>query len=202
MAEKNVCSLWEVMARADRFHQMRRWEDPIDNFVTKIDRMEEKFSDLALDRIVNSIAKEMDTEKLSNIKKLKIFAQSLPEEADLDDFLSELNRNRGVDFAGGGPEPEIEEDAVGIMSMHSAKGLGFKIVFILGMDRGVMPDLNQDENEQRRLCYVAMTRAKERLFLCHSGARKGPATRGLSFPKPSKFLLEIPKQHRKIVHAR
>lgn len=57
--------------------------------------MEEEFSDLALDKIVNSIAKGMDAEKLSNIKKLKIFAQSLPEEADLDDFLSELQKSRG-----------------------------------------------------------------------------------------------------------
>ena len=201
LAEKNVCSLWEVMATVNEFSQLRRWKASIEKFVAKVDKMEEVFSDLELDKIVKHVAKEMDTDKLSNIKKLEVFAESLSDDSDLDDLVGELNRRRGVDLAGGGPEPETEEDAVAIMSMHSAKGLGYKIVFILGMDRAIMPDPNQDENEQRRLCYVAMTRAKERLFLCHSRWRSGPATRGRRPCLPSKFLLEIPKQHMKVVGA-
>jgi DNA helicase-2/ATP-dependent DNA helicase PcrA len=117
----------------------------------------------------------------------------------MEDLLREINKIRGVDLAGGGPEPETKEEAVAIMSVHSAKGLGYRIVFILGMDLGIMPDPNQDECEQRRLCYVAMTRAKEELFLCHSKMRKGPAARGLSFYKVSKFLIDIPKEHRDVI---
>jgi DNA helicase-2/ATP-dependent DNA helicase PcrA len=114
-------------------------------------------------------------------------------------LLAEISKNRGVDIVGGGPKPETEEDAIAIMSLHSAKGLGYKIVFVLGMDEGIMPDPNQDEFEQRRLCYVAMTRAKNELFLCHSKMRKGPAAMGHSFYNPSRFLSEIPATCRKIV---
>ena len=199
IAEKNRCSLWEVMVSYQKSKELRKWRRPLKEFVSKISDIEDKSSKVKLDQIVQFIAKEMDTDRLSNVKKLKNFAKSLPEDTSLKDFLTELNKNRGVDLAGGGPEADIEGEAVAIMSMHSAKGLGYKIVFILGMDNDILPDMNQDENEQRRLCYVAMTRAKEKLFLCHAKARKGPASRGLSFYKPSKFLRDIPKKHRKII---
>lgn len=201
LAERNKCSLWDVMRNFTRFNTLRRWRTSIKNFVATIDKMEEEITD-ELDIIVNLIARRMKTDQLSSVKKLRDFSKTLPENTDLDDFLTELHRNRGLDLAGGGPEPGTEEDAIAIMSMHSAKGLGFKVVFILGMDYGLMPDPNQDINEQRRLCYVAMTRAKDKLFLCHSKLRKGPASRGHSFYNPSSFLRQIPAKNRKIIQAR
>lgn len=202
LAERNKCSLWDIMKRFKTFHKLRRWQIPIENFVTKVNDLEEKISESELDIIVNLIAKRMKTDKLSPVKKLRNFSKTLQENADLDDFLTELHRNRGLDLAGGGPEPETEEDAIAIMSMHSAKGLGFKVVFILGMDFGLIPNPYQDINEQRRLFYVAMTRAKDQLFLCHSKLRKGPAAKGHSFYKASQFLFQIPAKNKKIIHAR
>lgn len=161
--------------------------------------MEKTFSKLKLYQIVQLIAKKMATDRLSNIEKLTEFAKSLPDDTNLSSFLNELAQKRGLDLAGGGPKPETEEESVAVMSMHSAKGLGYKVVFILGMDNKIMPDLTRDENEQRRLCYVAMTRAKEELFLCHAKVRKGPAARGLSFYRYSKFLSDIPEKHAKLI---
>jgi len=85
------------------------------------------------------------------------------------------------------------------MSMYAAKGLAFKIVFVLGMDEGIMPDPSKDMNEQRRLCYVAMTRARDELFLCPSRQRTGPPVQGFGFLSPSRFLREIPREHAKVI---
>jgi len=200
IAENNNCSLWEVIVNVQRFRELRRWQGPFEKFVAKINKMTDKSSKLKLNEIVQFIAKEMATDRLSNVKKLRDFAKSLPEGTNLNEFLTELNKNRGVDLAGGGPEPETEGEAIAIMSMHSAKGLGYKIVFILGMDEKILPNLNQDEWEQRRLCYVAMTRAKKELFLCHAKMRKGPAAKGWSFYQPSRFLYDIPKEHIKVIN--
>jgi len=79
--------------------------------------------------------------------------------------------------------------------------IGYDVVFLLGMDQGILPNPSQDENEQRRLCYVAMTRARKELFLCHARLRKGPAAQGWSIYVPSRFLREIPKEHREIIRS-
>lgn len=95
-------------------------------------------------------------------------------------------------------EKETDDgDEITIMTLHSAKGLEFPIVFMAGMEEGLLPhaprgagisDANLDE--ERRLCYVGMTRAKERLYLCRSRTRR---RRGVpSAATPSRFLADIP----------
>lgn len=199
IAEKNSCSFWEILVGANRYTELHTWRRCIDRFVTKIEQLNNKSSELTVDEAIHLIAKELKASKLSATDKLKSFAQSLSNDVDLEDFLSEVNKNRGLDLAGGVPEPEEEKDAVTVMSMHSAKGLQYDVVFLLGMDQGIMPDPTQGENEQRRLCYVAMTRAQKELFLCTARLRKGPAVRGMTFYRPSRFLSEIPKDHREII---
>jgi DNA helicase-2/ATP-dependent DNA helicase PcrA len=200
LAEMKRCSLWEIMTNAQKFKELHRWREPLRRFVAKIKDIEEGFSGLVANEIIQSIAKKIDKDKLASVKKLQGFAESLPDNTELKDLLVQINKNRGVDLAGGGPEPDADAEAVTVMSMHSSKGLGYKIVFILGMDEGLLPDASQDEFEQRRLCYVAMTRAKEELFLCHSKMRKGPAARGHSFYKPSSFLTAIPREHEHVIN--
>jgi DNA helicase-2/ATP-dependent DNA helicase PcrA len=200
LAERNEWSLWEVVINYQKFEELRRWRGSLGKFVARFKEMEERFSELRLDQIIQSIAREIGTDRLASIERLQDFAKSLPEESELGDFLAEVNKNRGIDLAGGSPEPETSADAVAIMSMHSSKGLGYKVIFILGMDEGLLPAMDQDECEQRRLCYVAMTRAKEELFLCHSKMRKGPAARGYSFYRPSRFIGDIPKDHYEIIN--
>jgi DNA helicase-2/ATP-dependent DNA helicase PcrA len=92
---------------------------------------------------------------------------------------------------------EADADAVTLITLHAAKGLEFGAVFISGMEEGVFPhsralDDGTQLEEERRLAYVGITRAKERLFLSHAWQRAtwGPGSGGLS--APSRFLLEIP----------
>jgi DNA helicase-2/ATP-dependent DNA helicase PcrA len=199
IAEKHSCSLWEVLINSDKFIEIQRWRRHIKRFTAKIQELENKSSKLKLNETIDLIAKEIGASKKDSVDKLKDFAASLATDTSLKDFLAEVNRNRGLDLAGGVPEPEEEKDAVTIMSMHSAKGLTYDVVFLLGMEQGIFPDPSQNINEQRRLCYVAMTRARKELFLCYSKALKGPLARGLDFYNPSSFLYEIPKKHREVI---
>jgi superfamily I DNA/RNA helicase len=95
-----------------------------------------------------------------------------------------------------GDRDDEAEDAVTLMSLHSSKGLEFPVVFLAGMEEGLLPHardreaLAGDPDEERRLCYVGMTRAKEKLVLSRARARK---RKGAAFATvPSRFLLEIP----------
>jgi DNA helicase-2/ATP-dependent DNA helicase PcrA len=93
---------------------------------------------------------------------------------------------------------EIEDDPGGVtlMTLHSAKGLEFPVVFLTGMEEGVFPhsrSMNEPEEleEERRLCYVGITRAKEQLCLSYALHRR---IQGYALGEPSRFLLEIPEE--------
>jgi len=202
IAEKFSCSFWDSMVNANKHSKLQRWHNHINRFVSIVNELEEKSLDLELDKTLHLIAKEIGATNKRGVSKLEDFAKTLEPDTGLKELLSKVNKNRGLDLAGGTAEPEEEKPAVQIMSMHAAKGLTFDVVFILGMDEDIFPDSHQDLNEQRRLCYVAMTRAKKELFLCCAQARKGPPARGLSFYCPSRFVNDIPKKHKAYVVAR
>lgn len=197
LAEKYSCSLWEIMLNAHEHSKLQRWQDCIESFVSRIQEME-KASDQRVSETIKMIAKEIGASG-SGVDQLNKFAGSLTEEMDLEDFLGAVNRNRGLDLVGGVAEPEDEKEAVTIMSMHSSKGLTYEVAFLLGLEAGIFPDPTQDIDEQRRLCYVAMTRARQELFLCYCKALKGKPARGLKFYNPSSFLHAIPKEHREVI---
>ncbi len=116
------------------------------------------------------------------------FEERVPDGA-LADFLEQ------VALVTEGDEYEEGEPTVTLMTLHTAKGLEFPAVFIVGMEDGVFPhyrsmsDPSQLE-EERRLAYVGITRAKERLYLCHAWSRN--LWGGSSYNPPSRFLGEIP----------
>jgi superfamily I DNA/RNA helicase len=93
---------------------------------------------------------------------------------------------------------DARDDAVTLMTLHSAKGLEFPVVFLAGMEEGLLPHARdrtesaRDLEEERRLCYVGMTRAQERLYLCHARTRRRRGVARVS--APSRFLAEIPLQ--------
>jgi DNA helicase-2/ATP-dependent DNA helicase PcrA len=92
---------------------------------------------------------------------------------------------------------EGEKRAVTLMTLHSAKGLEFPVVFLTGLEDGVFPHMRSlgepDElEEERRLCYVGITRARERLYLCHAWSRM--LFGRTEFYPPSRFLSEIPEE--------
>ena len=115
-----------------------------------------------------------------------------PEARTLDAFLEWAALRTDLD------EAEAVDHAVTLMTLHSAKGLEFPVVFLLGMEDSIFPHANSmfDQGgleEERRLCYVGITRARERLYLVH-------ATRRMLFGQtqynlPSMFISEIPEEH-------
>jgi DNA helicase II / ATP-dependent DNA helicase PcrA len=97
----------------------------------------------------------------------------------------------------GDTQAEEFEDAVQLMTLHSAKGLEFPMVFIAGMEEGLFPhrmsaDRLEGLEEERRLCYVGITRAREKLYLSHAESRRLHGEE--NFTRPSRFLREIPSE--------
>lgn len=113
------------------------------------------------------------------------------ENSDLDAFLALAA------LEAGDTQADDSEDAVQLMTLHSAKGLEFPIVFLVGAEEGLFPHSlsAQDPSrleEERRLCYVGLTRAKQRLYVCHAESRRFRGSE--EYPFPSRFLREIPAE--------
>ena len=133
-------------------------------------------------------------ERMENIQEFIALAgeyESESPEDDLSVFLERASLVADVDSY------EESEDTLTLITLHQAKGLEFPVVFIVGMEEGLLPhsrsmDSNADLEEERRLCYVGITRAKERLFLLRAFQRGmwGRTTPTL----PSRFLEEIPEK--------
>ncbi len=125
-----------------------------------------------------------------NVRELLGVAQSY-QELGLDGFLEEVSLISDIDSA------EFNNNAVTLMTLHAAKGLEFPVVFMVGMEETVFPHsralYDQHEmEEERRLCYVGMTRAKEELYLSYATARL--LYGGMQHNPPSRFLSEIDGQ--------
>ena len=116
-------------------------------------------------------------------------AQRVNGKVDLGLFVERLSLDPPEEEAEGG-------EAVALMTLHSAKGLEFPVVCLVGMEEGLLPhgrDAGADPvgaEEERRLCYVGMTRAREKLYLCHARTRRRRGHSAASLP--SRFLSEIP----------
>ena len=112
-------------------------------------------------------------------------------EASLEAFLDKVSLVTDVDLY------ENKGDRVSLMTLHCAKGLEFPVVFVVGMEEGLLPhyrrgDEIEDLEEERRLCYVGITRAKERLFLSRSEKRSTFGVGRVNLP--SRFLNELPME--------
>ncbi|MDR2214026.1 MAG: DNA helicase II [Pseudomonadales bacterium] len=105
----------------------------------------------------------------------------------------------------GDTQADDYEDAVQLMTLHSAKGLEYPFVIIAGMEEGLFPhkmsaDTLDGLEEERRLCYVGLTRAREKLLLCHAESRRLHGEENLT--RPSRFLKEIPAELRQEVRMK
>jgi DNA helicase-2/ATP-dependent DNA helicase PcrA len=137
---------------------------------------------------------EEDEQRLENIKELRSVAIEFP---NLGQFLENVSLVEQEYMPDHIRDENGKKDAVNMMTLHAAKGLEFKVVFMVGMEEGLFPhsrsmmDKNELE-EERRLCYVGMTRAKEKLFLTYSRKRLffGQKTTNIV----SRFILELPEE--------
>jgi DNA helicase-2/ATP-dependent DNA helicase PcrA len=136
---------------------------------------------------------EDDQKKLENIKELKSVATNFPKP---NDFLENIALVQQEYSAQEKNKKKENRDGVRLMTLHGSKGLEFEVVFLVGFEEGILPHSrsmieDSDIEEERRLCYVGITRAKDYLYISY-------ATRRLFFGKsslnePSRFLSEIPQ---------
>lgn len=114
------------------------------------------------------------------------------ENPSLEGFLEELSLKSSLD------ETSTMTDRINLMTIHNSKGLEFEVVFLVGLEEDLFPHANsrdtaEAQEEERRLCYVGMTRAKEFLYLCDVRQRFLWGTTRLQ--RPSRFLVEIPHEY-------
>jgi DNA helicase-2/ATP-dependent DNA helicase PcrA len=137
-------------------------------------------------------------EKVENLEELVNAARLFDFDQENEENLGELDMFLAhAALESGDSQADDFEDCVQLMTLHSAKGLEFKLVFLAGMEEGLFPSQQSVDDvgrleEERRLCYVGMTRAMQQLYLTYAESRRlyGRET----YPRPSRFLREIPAE--------
>jgi DNA helicase-2/ATP-dependent DNA helicase PcrA len=211
-AQRNNLSFYEALKQADYIPSLGRMASKISPFVSLIEILKSKLSspeysltDL-FDEILEATGYIEDLEsqniddaedRIENIGELKskivAYVENTPEEPTLSGFLEEVALVSDID--------NLNEDnnQVVLMTLHSAKGLEFPYVYLCGMEEGIFPsymsihadDPESEIEEERRLCYVGITRAMKRLALSAASIRM---VRGdTQFNRPSRFINEIPR---------
>lgn len=137
---------------------------------------------------------EEDLYRLENIKELRSVAMEFP---DLINFLENVALVEQEHLPDHPISNGNKKEAVTLMTMHAAKGLEFPVVFIVGMEEGLFPHSrslldNLELEEERRLCYVALTRAKKQIYLTYTASRLYFGTR--SSNPVSRFISDIPTE--------
>jgi DNA helicase-2/ATP-dependent DNA helicase PcrA len=142
---------------------------------------------------LNKIYAGLGSERMENVKALISAAVEYAEEAEEPTLRGFLDRSALVADA----DEVGQRPGVTLMTIHCAKGLEFPVVFLVGLEENLFPHAmasgtDEDLEEERRLCYVAMTRAQRRLFLSHARCRR---LQGTLVPNPpSRFIDEIPRE--------
>jgi len=205
-AQINKMTFIESLKKYSENHLLsRNMKERIREFIELVNYLRYYSSKNSLDKLLIEVwnktgyIKELEDEdtlsaqfRIENLKELltvvKEFLNENPE-GDLDQFLEEVSLVTNIDTYKEG------ENFVTLMTLHNAKGLEFEVVFIVGMEEGIFPHaLSIDEKEkleeERRLCYVGMTRAKKLLYMVSAISRN--LYGGIYFNPESRFLREIP----------
>ena len=179
------------------------------NYISLIEIISNEINDLSLDEILIKIYKESKLKsyyseqkgeeaisKQENIEELFITAENFiknnyDSENIIDDFLDNAALEAG-DY-----QSKLDNDPVQLMTIHSAKGLEFPVVFLTGLEEGIFPNENRKSGEdfleeERRLCYVAITRAMKSLYITFANARYLHGS--YNYLMPSRFISEIPDE--------
>ncbi len=181
--------------RFEKFEDFRKEITDINKFQTLdlLDAILQKTDYLSKYRIES----EENLARLENIKELRSVGMEFPNLPDFLENVALIEHEEDTTNQKSLINKESLKNAVTLMTLHAAKGLEFGIVFIVGMEEGLFPhsrslfDIGQLE-EERRLCYVGITRAKDLLYLTYAGKRLFFGQR--SSNPPSRFLIDIPQQ--------
>ena len=206
VADSNGISMYEVIKNAAQyglnrvFINTREFIEQIENLIAKKDEI--KISDLIKETLrttgytqalknENTIEAESRIQNLDEFLTVAIEFEDESAENTLGDFLEGITLTTDLDNA------DTSEDSVTLMTLHSAKGLEFPVVFLVGMEEGIFPGYKsigeeKELEEERRLFYVGITRAKEYLHL--TCAKRRTIFGSTSYNQVSRFVKEIPKE--------
>lgn len=210
-AEENDISLYAAVARGSEIPSLSKAAaGKLDNFCMLISELRAKSRELSIKELISEIINDVKYEeyladddepdeiadRMQNISELISKAAAYEETADmptLSGFLEEVALVADID------NMDENNNIVSLMTLHSAKGLEFPCVYLAGMEDGTFPsymaiqsDDKSDLEEERRLCYVGITRARKRLVL--SMARQRMIRGEMMLCKQSRFINEIPKE--------
>ncbi len=206
IAEQNGISMYEVIKNAEQYGLNRVYLNSCE-FINSMEEIIAQKDELSLSELIKKLLKDtgyikaLENEntveaenRIANLDEFLTVAMEFEEENaenGLSDFLE------GITLASDLDNMEETDETVTLMTLHSAKGLEFPVVFLVGMEEGIFPGYKsigeqKELEEERRLCYVGITRAKENLYLTNSKQRTtfGSTT----YNPPSRFLQEIPKE--------
>jgi DNA helicase-2/ATP-dependent DNA helicase PcrA len=184
----------------------------IDNFYKTLEEIKEKINNSKTSEVIKFVVKksgieqelqngtEEDMERLENIKELATLALKYDNLADgggVEKLLEDASLASDQDSLMINEEKKKEKTGVKLMTVHASKGLEFDYVFITGLEDGLFPHqrqgeskVNEDSEEERRLFYVALTRARRKLFLSFANFRTIFGSRNIN--APSEFITDIP----------
>lgn len=207
VSEQAGRSLFDVMSHAEEYPELSKLSGKLRPFVTLIESLRGKAASLGLTELAKAVMDETgymsmlmandvveNRTRIENLKELLTVteeAEKAEEGATLESFLEGVSLNADIDNF------DDAADAVNMMTLHSAKGLEFPVVFLVGMEENIFPSSRssaeeEEMEEERRLCYVGVTRARERLVLTHTFSRH---MFGQTMYNPcSRFLKEMPKE--------
>ncbi len=200
-------SLYEVLEKAETYPELKRSSGSIRGFVSIIEETRQlaegpldELYDFLLQRsgyvsMLESKDLQENVTRLENVLELKSNIVSFMKErggnGTLQDFLDEMALYSDTD------EMKDEDNRVSLMTMHSAKGLEFPTVYIAGAEDGIFPGLKSigddaEMEEERRLCYVAITRARKKLYI--TNARQRMVFGRTQNNMPSRFISSVPEE--------
>ena len=203
-ADAQNIPLWEVLGRADEAGVGTAPQKAVAKLRLLLESLTSSSQELTVPELVEAVydrsgyVESLEAERtvesqgrLENLMELVGVAREYQQAADdptLSEFLQQISLYSDQD------DLEEEGGKVTLMTLHNAKGLEFRAVFLVGMEEGVFPHARSLEEqgleEERRLCYVGLTRAQERLVLLHASARSLWGSRNYNLP--SRFLDELP----------
>src|SRR5947208_16126970 len=206
-ADQREISLWEATAESEMAGVGAAPQKALTAFRAAIESLMSAAQELEVPELIEEVLarsgymESLEAERtieaqgrMENLQELVSVAREWREQAQdttLSAFLQEVSLYSDQDAIRG------DGSLVTLMTLHNAKGLEFRAVYLIGMEEGIFPHSRSIEEqgieEERRLCYVGMTRAKERLVLTHASSRALFGNR--TYNLPSRFLDELPEDH-------
>ena len=199
--------IFDIMKRSGEYMQLSKVSDKLTAFTDFIERMASLSQTVGVAELISTVVEdsgyhdmlidegETGIERLRNIDELLAGAASYEEASDspsLTEYLEDVALISDTD------NYDATADAVVMMTIHSAKGLEFPVVFLPGLEEGIFPGQqsvidDEEIEEERRLAYVAITRAKSKLYMLNARERMMYAK--TRYNPPSRFLEEIPSEY-------